>query len=233
VHIHSFSATTLRSSTTGWCGPFVARGVTATVGNVFEPYLDFLHRPDLLLAALARGDTFGDAAYYAEPMLSWQAIAIGDPLYRPFARPFDEQWEERANLPPQLAGYAALRKMHLLEAQQQEAAALAVAGTALQAQPNLALGFSLALQREQQRDFAGAVEALNFTAQLRTIRPDEWMLARQAAQLLERAGAPALAAGLYWCLLQDPKLLPNLQQLWQRELEQVESSDAAVAAPKK
>lgn len=86
-HIHSASAATLRSASAGWCGPLVARGVTATVGNVYEPYLGFLHRPDLLLRALARGDTFGDAAYYAEPVLSWQAIAIGDPLYRPFAQP--------------------------------------------------------------------------------------------------------------------------------------------------
>jgi uncharacterized protein (TIGR03790 family) len=83
-HIHSFSAQTLRSATSGWVGPLVARGVTATVGNVFEPDLKLLHRPDLLVAALGRGQTFGDAAYYALPALSWQAIAVGDPLYRPF-----------------------------------------------------------------------------------------------------------------------------------------------------
>lgn len=83
-HIHSYSAQTLRSATSGWVGPLVARGVTATVGNVFEPDLNLLHRPDLLVAALARGQNFGDAAYYALPALSWQAIAVGDPLYRPF-----------------------------------------------------------------------------------------------------------------------------------------------------
>ena len=85
MHIHSYSATTLRNRDTGWSGPFVARGVTATVGNVFEPYLQLTHRPDLLLRALVRGATFGDAACYAQPALSWQVIAIGDPLYRPFA----------------------------------------------------------------------------------------------------------------------------------------------------
>jgi len=86
VHIHSFSAQTLRSVTTGWCGPFVARGVTATVGNVFEPFLDYTHRPDLLMRALGQGSRFGDAVYYALPVLSWQGVAIGDPLYRPFKR---------------------------------------------------------------------------------------------------------------------------------------------------
>jgi uncharacterized protein (TIGR03790 family) len=84
MHIHSFSAATLRDATSGWCGPFVARGVTATVGNVFEPYLQLTHRPDYLLRALARGANFGDAAMYAQRALSWQTVAIGDPLYQPF-----------------------------------------------------------------------------------------------------------------------------------------------------
>lgn len=86
LHIHSYSAQTMRSDSVGWCGPLIARGVTATLGNVYEPDLKFTHRPDLLVEALARGDNFGDAAYYALPALSWQAIAIGDPLYRPWAR---------------------------------------------------------------------------------------------------------------------------------------------------
>lgn len=90
VHIHSYSATTLRNSESGWCGPFVARGVTATVGNVFEPYLQLTHRPDLLFRALARGQNWGDAVYYSQPALSWHVVAIGDPLYRPFPKPLSE-----------------------------------------------------------------------------------------------------------------------------------------------
>ena len=73
------------------CGLLVACGVAATVGNVFEPYLQLTHRPDLLLRALVRGHNFGDAAYYALPVLSWQAIALGDPLYRPFRVTLDDQ----------------------------------------------------------------------------------------------------------------------------------------------
>lgn len=85
LHIHSFSAATLRDPARGWTGPLVARGVTATFGNVFEPYLLLTHRPDLLAKALLRGDTLVDAAYYALPALGWQAVLIGDPLYRPMA----------------------------------------------------------------------------------------------------------------------------------------------------
>ena len=123
MHLHSFSASTLRSADAGWAGPCVARGVTATLGNVFEPYRQLLHHPDLLLRALRRGDTFGDAAYYAEPVLSWQSIAIGDPLYRPFARSFEEQWKNRAELPAALRSYAALRQAHLLAAAGDQGAA--------------------------------------------------------------------------------------------------------------
>ena len=43
VHMHRFSAHTMRSPSEGWCGPLVARGGdAATVGNVFEPYLEYL-----------------------------------------------------------------------------------------------------------------------------------------------------------------------------------------------
>jgi len=106
LHIHSFSAATLRDPAHGWTGPLVARGVTATVGNVYEPYLMLTHRPDLLARALLRGDTLVDAAYYALPPLSWQAVLIGDPLYRPLAVPVAEQLRRLGQLPPELAGYA-------------------------------------------------------------------------------------------------------------------------------
>ncbi len=97
-HIYSFSADTLRAESS-WCGALVARGVTATVGNVFEPDLKFVHRPDLLVRALVRGRNFGDAACYALPALSWQAIAIGDPLYCPF-KPAATDAKKPADEPP-------------------------------------------------------------------------------------------------------------------------------------
>lgn len=228
VHIHSFSAATLRSTTTGWCGPFVARGVTATVGNVFEPYLDFLHRPDLLLQALARGETFGDAAYYAEPVLSWQAIAIGDPLYRPFARSLEKQWFGRANLPPELAGYVALREVHLMEttvSPPSPALVLALSNTVLSERPSLGLGLTLALEREQRQDLRGAIHDLKIATQRTEFRPDEWGLARAAAQLLQRVGAADSAEKIYAHLFQETTLPKDLRVAWLRE-----ANTAAMAA---
>jgi uncharacterized protein (TIGR03790 family) len=84
MHIHSYSAETLRSPDARWAGPLVAHGAAATTGNVNEPFLEFTHRPDLLVEALLRGERWGDAVTYALPAFGWQAVAIGDPLYRPF-----------------------------------------------------------------------------------------------------------------------------------------------------
>ncbi|MDP9004067.1 MAG: TIGR03790 family protein, partial [Verrucomicrobiota bacterium] len=39
VHIHSFSASTLRNEKANWVAPLLTKGAAATVGNVYEPYL--------------------------------------------------------------------------------------------------------------------------------------------------------------------------------------------------
>lgn len=93
AHIHSFSARSLRDAEAGWAAPFVRRGAAATVGNVYEPYLMFSHHLDALTGALLDGWTWGDAAYFALPVLSWQNVTLGDPLYRPFGVPLEAQVE--------------------------------------------------------------------------------------------------------------------------------------------
>jgi len=85
VHIHSFSASTLRSANTGWAGPFVAKGAAATMGNVYEPYLQLTAHLDLFNDRLLHGLTLAESAYASLPALSWMSVVVGDPLYRPFA----------------------------------------------------------------------------------------------------------------------------------------------------
>jgi hypothetical protein len=214
MHIHSYSARTLRSTTAGWTGPLIARGATATVGNVFEPYLQLTHHPDLLLRALARGATLADAAYYALPALSWQAILIGDPLYRPFAVPFDEQWKNLARLPPRLAGYAALRRMHELDAANQHDEATAFARAAQREAPSLAVGVALARRLRDAGDTDNAGRALGFAPLLKSIPTDQWALAREAALLLETAGRPVLAVEVWRNLFSDGTVPRELRELW-------------------
>jgi uncharacterized protein (TIGR03790 family) len=83
-HLHSFSADTLRTTTSFWCGPLLAKGATCTMGNVYEPYLSFTPNIPVFLRDWAGGFTFGEAAWASESGLSWQTTMIGDPLYQPF-----------------------------------------------------------------------------------------------------------------------------------------------------
>ena len=86
-HLHSFSATTLRSSSERWCGPLLAKGATCTMGCVYEPYLSLTPNVALFLQRFTIGQfTFGEAAWAAQPALSWQTTVVGDPLYRPFGK---------------------------------------------------------------------------------------------------------------------------------------------------
>jgi uncharacterized protein (TIGR03790 family) len=194
MHIHSFSAHTLRSTTAGWCGPLVARGVTATVGNVFEPYLQLTLRPNLLLRALGRGQTLGDAAYYALPALSWQSVTIGDPLYRPFKVSLEEQERAAVSRPQALAPYAVMRRANLLWRQNDRPAALAVLQAGMRNQPDIALGLALAKLQLAMGDAKAAVRTLGFAAAMKQFRTTDWPLAREIAGLLgdHEARAPAL-----------------------------------------
>ena len=84
VHLHSFSAAKLRNAKANWTGPTIAAGAAATVGNVYEPYLHMTHHFDRLHSRLINGYTLVEASAMAMPVLSWQGLTIGDPLYRPF-----------------------------------------------------------------------------------------------------------------------------------------------------
>jgi len=62
-------------------GMFLAAGGTFGVGNVWEPLSPFV--PDnkfLLQNFLVNGLTWGEAAWSSIPALSWQELAVGDPL---------------------------------------------------------------------------------------------------------------------------------------------------------
>ena len=93
-HIHSFSAATLRSETENWCGPLLLKGAAATMGAVYEPYLDFMPRWDTFLRRLTEGGTFIESAYVSQKVLSWMTVFVGDPLYTPFALNMDKALAE-------------------------------------------------------------------------------------------------------------------------------------------
>ena len=217
LHIHSYSAQTLRSTTQAWCGPLVARGASATFGAVYEPYLELMHQPHLLLRMLARGATLGDAAYYALHCLSWQNVVVGDPLYRPFARQLAEQWAARDKLPALLQPYLALREMRRLQAANKGEEALAVAKAEQRRQPSLAVGLALAQLLAEGGDRTGAAGVLGFASLLPANCSDEWGLLRLAAVSLAENGDAVGAVEVYRNLFKAPALSAELQLAWLRE----------------
>jgi uncharacterized protein (TIGR03790 family) len=85
-HLQSFSGAAIRDPNSHWVGPLLSHGACVTAGAVYEPFLAGTPHIDILMDRLLKGYSWGEAAYMAEAMLSWQMCFIGDPLYRPFAR---------------------------------------------------------------------------------------------------------------------------------------------------
>ncbi|MDB6132980.1 MAG: hypothetical protein JWM59_1223 [Verrucomicrobiales bacterium] len=83
-HIHSFSATTVRSPLEYWCGPLLSKGACGVLGNTWEPYLALCTHLDKFTSRLLAGQNLGEAAWGATPALSWMSVVLGDPLYTPF-----------------------------------------------------------------------------------------------------------------------------------------------------
>jgi uncharacterized protein (TIGR03790 family) len=113
-HLHSFSAATLRSASERWCGPFLAKGATCTMGCVYEPYLSLTPNVAMFLERFTIGQfTFGEAAWASQPALSWQTTVVGDPLYRPFAKPPMQLHQELTERHSPLVEWSFLRLVNM------------------------------------------------------------------------------------------------------------------------
>ena len=216
LHLHSFSARTLRlEDKGGWSAPLIARGATATFGNVYEPYLEYTHQPQLLAQAFLGGATLGEAAYYAMPVLSWQAIVLGDPLYRPISLSIDEQWARRAELPNRLSSYLAIRRIKHAVAQPEPdlEEILIEASRALREFPSLALALELGRLRDLSGDRAGGVRELGVAAYLNRISAQDWGLMAEVAEQLSTWEEPGNSVKV-WERLLAQELPPELRLTW-------------------
>jgi uncharacterized protein (TIGR03790 family) len=87
-HIASSECTTLKAGPSSvWCKMMLEKGVAATIGPVAEPYVQAFPLPDVFFDCLLGGHELSVCYGASNPMLSWQMILIGDPLYRPFKPP--------------------------------------------------------------------------------------------------------------------------------------------------
>src|ERR1051325_2481334 len=110
-HLYSYSAPTLRG-TQHWVTTLLDKGATCTFGYVDEPYLQGTVNLAAFLGLWIRGLTFGEAAYGAMSVLSWQTTVIGDPLYRPFGKDAAELHKELLSHKSPLVEWSVLRAIN-------------------------------------------------------------------------------------------------------------------------
>lgn len=218
VHLHSFSADTLRKTAgeaeSRWVGPLVAAGAACTVGNVWEPYLQFTHHLDSLFEALSTGAPFGDAAYYALPVLSWQAVAVGDPLYRPFKVGLVEQLNRIEE--PEVVAYAqyvVINRMNLLDKDGNPERALDYGLNAYNKVGGRALALDLAKRLVKAGEAKRARELLLIQSTIGFLPSDQWVLAAEMAQFLQNElGEPKASLRIYKTLLELPRLPTEMER---------------------
>ncbi len=208
-HLHSFSATTVRSDTRAWVGPLVRLGFCATVGNVYEPTLGLTHRPQAFMQYLLEGRTWGEAVTASHPALSWQVLAIGDPLFRPFKTSLETQLSDEIKSPFQT--YAVIRRVNQLLAGGETDAAFALAAAQMVERPSLALAYKLADLYRKKGKKDEAVKTLGIIEHLSIGAADEVMLFKEMADLLHRLGASAPAFQTYRRLVAYPGLTKQMR----------------------
>jgi uncharacterized protein (TIGR03790 family) len=89
-HLASMEAETLTTpGNRRWCPAMLERGVGATLGPVYEPFLLAFPLPDDFFSLLLTGRyTLVETYFRTNPYNSWNMTLVGDPLYNPFkARP--------------------------------------------------------------------------------------------------------------------------------------------------
>lgn len=212
LHIHSFSASNMRNGNGPWAPAMVARGVTLTVGNVYEPYLQFTHQPQRLFAALAAGLPAGEAALSSVNALSWQALLVGDPLYRPFKVSLDEQWARVDSLPASQASYLYLRKINQLEADGLGIKARSQAFAALRRSPSVPVVLELARLQIAADDKLAAQRTLAIIGGLRVWNPGDAPLIASAARLMADAGDAAEGVKWFKRLLDDKNIPQSMRR---------------------
>lgn len=83
-HLHSFSCENCKDPAQ-WAPALLKRGAAVSMGNVYEPFLAGCHDFGVFYDRLLKGYSVAEASLMATPLISWQEVTFGDPLYRPFA----------------------------------------------------------------------------------------------------------------------------------------------------
>lgn len=208
LHIHSFSATSVRTDRRHWVGPLVARGAAVVPGNVYEPYLESTLRPDLFLEALLSGKSVGEASLYAHPVLGWQQVLIADPLYRPFADGGRVEWDR---FDP-LQQYAVIRELNLLVKEGEVDAAIELGKRRFGETPGHALALRVVeLMMEVDRPDE-ALDLMEFLRAFEQVDPVEALVVVRLAELWHGLGRSSEARRLFEKIDHSIERFPELRR---------------------
>jgi uncharacterized protein (TIGR03790 family) len=208
-HLHSYSATTIRTKKKAWVGPLLEKGYASTFGYVYEPFLGLTVRPDLFIESLLAGNSLGEAYFFANPAISWQSVLIGDPLYRPFLRTLSEQLEMTQG--GIFKNYVYLNEYYKNKKSLGEDEALAIAKKRLFQSPNLALMFTVGRDLIEKEAFDSAIHVMRPITLVSDFQLEDLALVDAIAQLLLEAGKKQLALKLYKNILFKNKLPKALE----------------------
>ena len=203
VHIHSYSANTLRSPGANWVAPLLSQGAAASLGNVYEPYLQLTAHLDIFNDRLLHGFTFAESAYMSQRVVSWMNVAVGDPLYRPYA-----SWlelETKREKGPK-SGWRMAHDFALKSSQGDPAKYRAAARKAAARAGNGAMMEDLGLSERENGNFSSAVSDLQQARSLYT-EPDDILrtFVEQAGALIEAGDRKAALA----LIRSVPRLAPD------------------------
>ncbi len=202
-HLHSFSAATVRNPQNRWVAPLLDRGAAVSFGNVHEPFLKLTHRPDFFMEGLIKGMSAGEAAYYALPILSWQAVFVGDPLYQPFKVDLAAQLKRVDAAPDALSGYVVLRQMKALRAAKDYEEAFAFGVEQYKRVGGLPLALSMARQYKLRGGQRKALELLQPWCEKEGIDLSvaDWGLLFETGSYLESIRQVEMALAVYESLM--------------------------------
>jgi len=208
-HLHSYSATTIRTQKKAWVGPLLEKGYATTFGYVYEPFLGLTVRPDLFIESLLAGKSLGEAYFLANPAISWQSILIGDPLYRPFLKSLSDQLETTQG--GIFKNYIYLNEYYKNKELLGELEAVTIAKRRLFENPNLALMFTVGSDLIEKEAFDSAIHIMKPMTLVSDFHMEDLALVDAVAQLFLKARKKQLALKLYQNMLFKNKLPKTLE----------------------
>ena len=227
VHIHSFSASTLRDANANWVAPLISRGAAASLGNVYEPYLELTSHLDIFNDRLLHGFTFAESAYMSVRALSWMSVMVGDPLYRPYATWL--QMEPKSEVAKNKSAWKAYHEFAIKNATRPAPEFRTLARQTASRTRNGPLIEDLGLMEAGDRNFEAATDCFGQARTFYSNRADILRLVLEEADVLLKQDKPERAVDLIGSALRtapDASAAPLL-----RKFEEDAERAASQAAP--